>query len=65
MTIKGKDFESIQDFKATTRVRLKTQKRTSRAASESNKNNGINIFETRGSILSRISDNLSSTAMDF
>ncbi|EHB03970.1 Engulfment and cell motility protein 1 [Heterocephalus glaber] len=42
MTMKGKRYESIQDIKAAT-----TQKRTSRTASESGKQDGASVFQKK------------------
>jgi hypothetical protein len=66
MTLKGKRFESIQDIEAATTAQLKTlTKRTSRTASESGKNDGINVFEARGSILRGINGNVSFIVIHF
>ena len=48
MTMRGKRFELIQDIETAMTAQLKTQKRTSRTASESGKNGGISVFEVRG-----------------
>jgi hypothetical protein len=64
MTIKGKRFELIQDIETATTAQLKTQKRTSRTASES-ENNGISVFEARVSILRGINGNVSFTVIIF
>jgi len=47
--------ESIQDIEAATTAQLRhSRKWTSRAAPESGKNDGISVFEARGSILMEI-----------
>lgn len=45
--MKGKYFELIQDIQTAATVQLKTQKRTSKAASDG-KNNGMGMFEAGG-----------------
>jgi hypothetical protein len=52
MTMKGKGFESVQDIEAATTAQLKTiTKEDFQNCSESVKNDGISVFEARGSIL--------------
>ena len=53
MTVKGKRFELIQDIEAATTAQLKIL-----IASESGKNDGISVFEARGSILRGINGNV-------
>ena len=65
MIMKGKGFESIQDIEAATTAQLKTRKRTSRTASKSGKNDGISVFEARGSILRGINGNVSFSEIFF
>jgi hypothetical protein len=65
MTIKGKRLESIQDIEAATTAQLKTRKMTSRTASESGNNDGMSVFEARGSILRGINGNVSFTVIIF
>ena len=65
MTMKGKRFESIQDIEVATTAQLKTRKKTSRSVSESGKNDGISVFEARGSILRGINGNVSFTVIIF
>ena len=62
MAMKGKRFILFQN-EAATAAQLKTRKRTSRTASESGKNDGISVFEARGSILRGSNGNVSFTVI--
>jgi hypothetical protein len=66
MTMKGKRFKSIQLIEAATTAQLKTlTKENFRKASERGKNDGISVFEARGSILRGINGNVSFTVIIF
>jgi len=65
-TMIGKRFESIQDIEATKKCNERhSRKRNSRTSSESGKNDGISMFEARGSILRGINDNVSFSVIVF
>jgi len=64
MAMKGKRFILFQN-EAATAAQLKTRKRTSRTASESGKNDGINVFEVGESILRGINGNMPFTVIFF
>ena len=65
MTMKVKHFESIQGIEAATTAQIKTLMKEDFQNCFSGKNDGISVFEARGSVLRGINGNVSFTVIIF
>lgn len=65
MTMTGQRLESIQVTKVAMKVQLRTERRSSRAALGSGKNDAVSVLEVRENILRQTNGTASFTVMNF